>query len=520
MGDLQFNSGNPDASGKTGANSSSAVLILFGLPFLFFGLIALAAAVQGAGRKDMPVLGCAGFLFFCVGLGIMVTGFRSRKKAKQTAGLQAQHPDQPWLWRDDWAAGKIRSSAMAQPKLYLVMALAFCSIGGLTSAFSLPEELHKKNYAALAVLCFPLIGIGFLIAFISAWRSQRRFGECFFELAQIPIPPGGVLDGMIETGAPLKLEHELNLRISCLRRVAAGKNTHESVLWQSEKIYTPEANLSEPEPGHTGIPVHFKLPEGQPQCFTRGGVSVFWRLEAKSKMSGPDFHATFDVPVFKVASAATAETADADSNEFDPTAGLQAPIEEIRREEHSKIQITDGPNGQEFYFPAARNIGTALFTTLLMLIFNGIAVITFHFHAPVLFPIAFGLFGTLLLFGTFSLWFKSSRVTIDSTSVRAVNRWLFFSRTRRFAAADVARFATKSGMQSGSQVFLDIKLITQADGDRFAANETKAPQTGQLPPLRFRASDPGGSTIASGIASPAEANWLVQEMTKALGRRA
>ena len=37
--------------------------------------------------------------------------------------------------------------------------------------------------------------------------------------------------------------------------------------------------------------------------------------------------------------------------------------------------------------------------------------------------------------------------------------------------------------------------------------------------LKFSISSPGGFTLASGIASAPEANWLVQEMTKALGRK-
>ena len=143
---------------------------------------------------------------------------------------------------------------------------------------------------------------------------------------------------------------------------------HENVLWQDEKIFKAEAGLPEPEPGHSGIPVFFKLPADQPECYARGNESVFWRLEAKSKMRGPDFYVAFEVPVFKVAGAAVAEAAD----EPDPTAALQMPVEELRRDEHSKIQVTDGPDGREFYFPAARNPGTALFMTLFMLVFNGV----------------------------------------------------------------------------------------------------------------------------------------------------
>ncbi len=518
MGVMQSNLGNRNSSNNSGGNQSPTILILFGAPFLLFGIIALVAAIHGAKKKDLPILLSVGGILFCVGLGIMAAGFRLRKKAKQAAGLQTQHPDQPWLWHADWAEGKIKSSAMAQPQILLTIGLGFCSIGGVGAALSLPEELHKGNYAALAVLFFPLIGIILLIAFVNAWRSQRRFGKCFFELAQIPAPLGGVLEGMIQTGAPLKLEHELHLKISCTRRVQAGKNTKEYTLWQSETIYTTQASLPVPEAGHTGIPVHFKLPNDQPECYSRGNESVFWRLEAKTKMRGPDFHAIFDIPVFKIADAVAA-----DADESDPTAALQAPIEEIRRDENSKIRISGGPNGREFYFPAARNLGTALFTTLLMLIFNGIAIVTFRLHAPILFPMAFGLFGVLLLWGAFSLWFKSSCVTIDSTNVRVTNRWLIFSRTRQFSTSDVERFATKTGMQSGSQIFTDIKLIKRGDNNRFEPPEEKSQGPQQLDrklTARFRAAaEPSGVTVGSNIANVVEANWLVTEMNKALARK-
>jgi hypothetical protein len=444
---------------------------------------------------------------------------------KRDAELKARFADKPWMARQDWADGKIKSSAMTQSKLYLIITVAFCGIGGVSTCFALPEVWQKQNYAALLVLIFPLVGIGFLIAFISAWRSQKRFGECFFEAAEIPIPLGGVLEGMIQTGKPLKLEHELHLKFSCIRRVVTGSGKNRSVreypLWQTEKIYSEQAGLPQMEAGQTGIPVHFKLPADQPECYSRGDESVFWRLDAKSKMRGPSFHAIFDLPVFKIAGAEIAQD-DSVADDSDPTAALQAPIDEIRRDENSKIKISDGPDGREFYFPPARNIGTALFITLFMLIFNGIAALTFHLHAPILFPIAFGLFGVFLIFGTFSVWFKSSRVTIDSTTVRATNHWLVFSRAKQFSTNGVARFATKIGMQSGSQVFLDIKLIPRGSDEKFAAekgrdNSSDPQNANQLVMQRFReAAGPRGVTVASSIASVAEANWLVAEMNKAL----
>ena len=222
----------------------------------------------------------------------------------------------------------------------------------------------------------------------------------------------------------------------------------------------------------------------------------------------------------------TADTLGAE-NEAEKLAAAAASakvFEEKRRDGKSSIKVSDGPGGREFYFPAARNPGTELFTTLFMLVFNGAAVLMYRAHAPVLFPIVFGLFGVLLILGTFNLWFKSSRITINPTRVIAVDRRLIFSRTRQFDAGDIARFATKTGMQSGSTIFTDIKLV-RVGADLEFAEKMKSLEGGQpvnqLVAERFRqAAGPAGVTVANSVANAAEAEWLVKEMNNALGRPA
>jgi hypothetical protein len=509
---------------------SQIVMFAFGIPFAAFGIFAFCKAWQNwhgeiNDPKHNPIATAIfGLIFSAFGFGIMfwaVTAARRKKKAEDFFLKQTDGGAKPWLLRSDWAAGKIKSSANANVKFLLIWSFAALALSA-PGVWQISQKLHEHDYKILVVLIFPLVAFGLLAYSFAQWRSHRRFGDCFFELAQIPAPLGGSLDGMIQTGARLRLEHGLHLKLTCIRRTVSGsgdnRNTHESILWQDEKVFAPEAGLPEPEPGHTGIPVFFKLPADQPECYARGNEAVLWRLEAKAKMSGPDFSVAFEVPVFQVAGAAVAEPAD----EPDPTAALQMPVEELRRDEHSKIQVTDGPSGREFYFPAARNLGTAFFTTLFMLVFNGAAVFMYRAHAPIMFPIVFGLVGVLLILGTFNLWFKSSRVTINPTRVIAVNRRLVFSRTRQFDAGDIARFATKTGMQSGSTIFTDIKLVRVGADSEFAEKMKKSEggqPVNQLVAERFRqAAGPSGVTVANSIANAAEASWLVKEMNQALGR--
>ena len=115
-------------------------------------------------------------------------------------------------------------------------------------------------------------------------------------------------------------------------------------------------------------------------------------------------------------------------------AASQKTFEEMQRDGKSKIKISTARTDANFIF---RRRGTSArrcsrlcscwsSTVLPLSLF--ICTRRFYFRLSSVCSASF------CFFGTFSVWFKSSRVTIDSTNVRATNRWLIFSRTRQFSA--------------------------------------------------------------------------------------
>jgi hypothetical protein len=524
----RFNSGfNGSQTSPAGLLFGRIILFLFAMPFAAFGVVAAWQAVQKiqAGTLGQGLgLFAFGLIFCAIGFGLMflaVTAGRRQRTAESKWAAQTDGGKKPWFVRDDWAAGKIKSSAGVQWKFLIVIGGFVTGIGGAISFSVIPKELSRGNYGALFTLIFPLIGVGLLIAAARAWLARHRSGDCFFELAQVPAPLGGSIDGCIRTSAPLTLEDSLHLKLSCVCRTVSGsgndQSVREDVLWDDEKILRQEASVQSTGEGGSQIPVHFRLPSDQPESVPRGNPKIIWRLEAKSKLRGPDFAATFEVPVFHVAGAAESVAND----EADPTASMQLSGEEIRRDEHSRIQVSDGPNGREFYFPAARNIGMALMLTGVLVVWSGFLWLMIVKHAPILFPIVFGLFEFFLLWGCFSVWLKSSRVTVNTAEVTLQNRWLIFGRTRRFPAGDATGFVVKIGTTSGSTTYHDIKFVLAGENQQesFAERRRQFQQTGQRPPLTFKIIGPSGVTVASSIASKTETEWLVREMNAALGRK-
>ena len=281
------------------------------LPFAAMGFLALVLLLHdgllgGLDRRKLFQL--LGVIAASIGFVALIFGVVARKSsiAEQLKSSFAADSEKPWLKRADWASGRIKSTGIPHGKSYLFMGIALCVLGGLIAVLVVPKALHGGNYSALVALLFPAVGIAFLATVIRRFLAHRRFGDCWFEMATVPAPIGGALDGAIQTGLPLTFEKELRLELFCVRKITSGtgqnRRTDEKILWRDQAIFKSRAEVPE-SPSHPGgVPVHFELPPGQPECFERGNEAVCWRLEMK--IPAANFHATFDVPVFKVRDSA------------------------------------------------------------------------------------------------------------------------------------------------------------------------------------------------------------------------
>jgi hypothetical protein len=494
MSDSSFNP-EPDAfrparPARADGIGATIFLILFGTPFAGFGLL---AAVQGVRKlsagntRDGWFLCLFGLVFCTVGFGLMAVSVFARKKAQQTAELRARFADKPWLIRPDWAAGEIKSSGKGQIAILWFMGLVFCGVGFSMLFFAILPELHKGGYGALIMLVFPLAGLCMLSAAIYQTLRQMKYGAVRFKMKSVPGIIGGVLIGDVRIPAHFQPQAGIALRLCCVRRVVTGsgknRSVSEHVYWEDEKHLgdnLPRTGLDEYD-----VPVFFKIPAGSRQTDdAQPDDQIIWRLTATSKQPGIGFRADFEVPVFQITDEVIGDMAD-------PTAALQVPAAQVVRDEHSRIQVNDVSGGREFYFPAARNVVNVVGFTAMSLVWTAFTLAAFLLMKSLVFEIIFGLVNVLLVLGCFDMWFRASRVTINSTSVRATKHWLFLGPTRTVDAGDIANFDLKVGMTSGRTVFYNVQLIRR-DGKKI--------------------------TVGSGIPSRLEADLLAKEMNQALGR--
>jgi hypothetical protein len=212
---------------------------------------------------------------------------------------RARCPDQPWLWRIDWAAGRIEYSARG--RMWLMWFLRI--LAGVWVGFSIPplfwviqEVVTKKNYRILPALLFPCIAAVLVFLAKIASAHWRKSGKSVFVMSSVPGIIGGVIAGTVEFQKPFQTDIEFQLQLKCIREITtgAGKNrsAKETTLWHRGK----KARLN------TGgrLPVEFQISPGVRETdMRRSNDEVIWRLDVEAPLPGMSYSASFEVPVFK-----------------------------------------------------------------------------------------------------------------------------------------------------------------------------------------------------------------------------
>jgi hypothetical protein len=466
--------------------------MLFSLPFAIVAILALVfllhdEVISGFKMERQKAMGLLSAAIVCGGIIALIFGINAKKMAMGAASPKSsapETPEKPWLKHADWATGRITSGTRKSVLLIWIFTLFWNAVSAPIVFIGLPEELHKGNHAILIALLFPVVGIGMIFFAANATLAWRKFGQSIFEMAAMPAALGGTLEGEIEVKTGLRPQHGLHLRLSCIRQTTSGsgknRSTTEKILWQDEKWL--RADLPQTDLNATGIPVFFKLPADQPESTPGNGDGVHWKLEASAKLRGPNFHASFDVPVFKLPEPPGISD--------DPTVRYQMSLDEVRQQVRSKIQVNDLPDGgKQFIFPAGRNAAPAAGLALVWLVWTGIVVALFWNLKQVgpLFPLVFGVFDLLITVAAFNLLFLRRRVVVTPQGATIQTSWLIIKKEHKIAAADITGITAQQGMTVGHTAYYDLKVRTSRD-----------------------------FTAASSIADKPEADWLVQQMSAAL----
>lgn len=460
----------PRRHGRRQLNAGIGCLVLFLLPFAAVGGFSAVQAVRAAVIGDY---GQAGFLtifaltFGGVGVGGIVAALKGRKKAAELDALKARHPAAPWLWRADWAAGRIEDAGRGTMWFAWTFAVFWNLVSAPAAYFGAGEAMAKGDHAALLALLFPAVGVGLLAWAVRATIRFRRFGSSRLELATTPAAIGRSLLGTVHAPAAVLSGEGFRLVLTCLRRITTGsgksRSTREEILWQEEQR-VPGRPARTAVGMATTVPVAFALPpDARPCDDSNPRDQLLWRLAVSAEVPGVDYESTFEVPVFRTAESERPRTA-----EEEAAARSLAVPDHYQPPPDTRIRVSRNRRGTEVVFPVGRNRGAAVGLTMFLALWLGVIWAMVRLGAPILFPLVFGAFALLLLWIALDQWLWVSRVTAGDGAVTVATGLLAPTRERRLAAAEIAEVTTRIGMQAGGTPYYDV-VVVRRDGRRVVA---------------------------------------------------
>ena len=474
--------------------------------FTLIGVVIVCSVLRDLGGpvvvwKNVLMKGIGATIFGGVGVVLFFAMRWSAGKERRETELQELHPDEPWMWKEDWASGRINCSQ----RLTVISAWVFASLWNLIATpclIQVPDEvLKKENYAALFALLFPLVGIGLLAWAIRATILYRKFGTSVLELAYVPGEIGGRLEGIVHVETGLSPEEGFQLKLTCLQRCTSGtgknRSTTERVLWEETAVMDRE--LLEGDSERSAVPVSFEIPrDARPSSTTTSNSQIIWQLEMIADAPGIDYKSLFDVPVFASGAPQVETTSDIAKAFRRP----DLPADVRRRD--SRIAVAPLPGGgKEFSFPAARNPGAAVGLSLFSVLWGSTIFVQLYCGFGWFFPLLTGLFLLLLLWISADLWFGTSHVVFDGRTVRLRAGYFGGGRSREIPYEDVEEIKLGIGMQSGRTPYYDVEL--HAKRPRTQGRQLKSP-------LKLYA----GRHIRDKI----EVEWLADQMRECLNGRA
>jgi hypothetical protein len=429
-----------------------------GLAFCLFGATMLGLSGYQIHAGDIGLAAFAalsGIIFAGVGIGLILTLRHDVRIQTATNRLREQHPDAPWLWRSDWAAGHILSEGSANALASWLFAIFWNAIAWplfYFIYFNPGQPFRALAGFEIVSLIFPFSGIvliGLALRATLRWLTARG---SFFEMASIPGQIGGTLSGTIRLMPPSRANREFKLVLSCVNRKvdhsSSSASTQEQVLCRAEQTVR----------GSTfgGIEVQFEIPPEAHQTDSADADNTYtWRLDATAPFSPRTSEAQFEVPVFNVAQIPdrkrftdrTAEEPPTDDQSFVPPPNFPVRLRAL-------------PNGAtEFYFPPCRAPAAAVGATLFTAGWSAMFLMIIHIDAPIVFDAIWAAFDAFMIFWVASLWLGDTRITLDGSSIdiaRGVPGLAFSHRT--IPASEVHAVAAAVGSRTGSITYYRVRL--------------------------------------------------------------
>jgi len=403
------------------------------------------------------VFGGAGFLLAFFGYRI--------KKDKPSKNIQ----NSPWLERKEWVNGAIKSNAKTGMIGLWFISAFWNAISFPTAISAVPKILADKEYIALMVLLFPLVGLGLLYWAIKSTLEWKRFGATPLTMDPYPGSIGGQVGGQIKINTPYNPAIAYKVTLSCIHSYMSGsgksRSQKESVRWQDDGYVQVK-----PMANHINAEFCFDTPDNLPASESHSDSYNLWRLTIESKMEGVDLNRNFEIPVYPN------KHQSAHINFKSPDI-YPAGIEKTTAE--SLLPLSQTSNTKELYYPMFRNFLSNLAGIIFGGVFAAVGVFLWQQGAREGFMLYFmsSIFTTIgvgVVISATYMALNSLTIKMNGMNLHYKRKFLFFNLVNKIIPYnEVTSITSKksSSSNSGGKNHIYYKVYANARGKKYMLSE-------------------------------------------------
>jgi hypothetical protein len=385
----------------------------------------------------MLVILAAGSLAF-------VVARRAWRRQREQVLLRAQHPDEPWLWRRDWADRAVQDSGVVSAGFLWFFGFLWLL---MTTPVIFVMRDRAQSYPMTAFLAlFPIAGTLVLCAAMYLTLRRSKYGVSLCRLDALPLPIGKTIHGAVEARLRDVPPNGFDFRLTNIRRTVTGsgknRSVHEAVLWQDlQNVHTGAM----PSPNGMRIPFSFRVPADCEATDDRDARSrVLWRLEVTADVPGIDYRAQFELPLFR-----TGEV-DAWTPELDPRGWAPGA--------DTGIRFGVAATGEEIVVRPPYRVRDWLPIVLFLAVWFTILGVMSRFGVPLFVVAIFAAFGCFFVVVMGDFFLRRSSVIAARQNLTIRPTWLGLGRTRVVDAADIESIVPAVGLTSGARAYHDVRL--------------------------------------------------------------
>ncbi|MHC5023686.1 MAG: hypothetical protein ACYTGG_07220 [Planctomycetota bacterium] len=283
--------------------------VCFGVPFFGVGVLmvliwqGLVPVKPGSVHAPMWIIGLIGPIFGLPGLFLIWHGLDTVRRRGRARRMMLLRPHEPWLADYPWNTTGARDDG--------VRGIVACVLGlGYLAVFLVP--FHWWAIAAGGgwfvgglVGLFDLVLLLFAGQLIHRVLQRAKYGRSYLHYGAFPFVPGDVLEAVFDCPRGLGHVEQLTCTLRCVEEAyeerGTGDDRRAEVVCYEAYRDTFEVDEPAEHRGDRGMAVSFLLPQDALTTDLASRPPRYWEIEVLAESRGPDFKATFLVPVYEKA---------------------------------------------------------------------------------------------------------------------------------------------------------------------------------------------------------------------------